>query len=163
MGTDLMGQTGSPQPSRAGDPELMLSHHHQLSSTLQTSHSSGRRVRAVLPLGSRFTSKLFTSKKKKEQESRLIKREHRKLENLQSHISNWNQEFFFPKYQYRKINEKKFCLSTQYFIQSIGGQLKKYIIIFQFSSISNFQFQFNKSFFNLFSGSMNDFTWAVPS
>ena len=34
-------------------------------------------------------------KKKKEQEPHLIKREHRKLENLQSYNSSWNQEFFF--------------------------------------------------------------------
>lgn len=36
-------------------PKLMRSRRHQLSSTLQTSESSGRRVRAALPLDSRFT------------------------------------------------------------------------------------------------------------
>ena len=140
MGTDLMGQTGSPQPSRARDPELMLSCHHQLSSTVQTSHSSGHRVRAVLPLGSRFTSKLFTSKKKKItiilshlKRTQEIRKSSKLYFQLESGI------FFPPNTKVERPMKKIFCLSIQYFIQSIGGQLKK---IHNYFSI---QFNFNFS------------------
>ena len=127
--------------SPAGPEALSWCYHATISSaqhcTLHTAQGTGRGQFCHQAAGSLPNYSHKKKKKKKEQESHLIKREHRKLENLQSYNSNWNQEFFFsPNTKAERSVKKIFCLSFQYFIQGIGGQLKKYIIIFQFSSIS---------------------------
>ena len=88
--------------------------------TLHTAQGTGRgqfchQAAGSLPNYSRL------KKKKKEQESYLIKREHRKLENLQSYNSNWNQEIFFFQTLSRKISEKYFVFHFNISFKALMG------------------------------------------